>query len=370
MQQTRTSWRGRAVLSLLTLLLCALAQAQDALPPEATQHGWDVFLQGDAGNTDAHDVTFVDLLTGASSTVATTGERYSLLETGLQYFDSAADEVKWLKPDGIIRPHPFINKSPRDERVEWMVAPDRRYVAWVTSRVTGEGQRSHVLRLADIASGETRVLLRDAARVKLHLVPVYVEAGGQRIILAVQAEGSAAHTQYPRQSSLLELTLGEGPAAARALSRSPACLCALGIGSEVLLWVAPKGAAVTVQPLAQAAVTEIVPPDGDISGEPGNVLLSPDGSLAVYALTEVRAAYSEQPQRRSRLVLVDWQAGIQRLFDYRADGLLAPLRWTEDNSALLFSGYPAGGTWKLRLRDGQVQKLSDAQYLGTIYPSA
>ena len=102
------------------------------------------------------------------------------------------------------------------------------------------------------------------------------------------------------------------------------------------------------------------PPDGDFPFA-GNLLLSDDQSLAVYALSRID---EDSGAIRSRLARIDLQAARQEIVSRPIPALARPLAFTEDNSALLFTIASEGGAWKLRLADGHIVKVADAVYLG------
>ena len=98
----------------------------------------------------------------------------------------------------------------------------------------------------------------------------------------------------------------------------------------------------------------------------GDVLLTDDGLLAVYALSDVADFGTQQQSIRTVFMLVDLQSMTQRPLTEPITTYVHPLQWTEDNSAILFTSVQNNGTWKVSLETGQLQKVAEATFLGSI----
>jgi hypothetical protein len=96
----------------------------------------------------------------------------------------------------------------------------------------------------------------------------------------------------------------------------------------------------------------------------GDILLSPDGQLAVYALSKVTDFGLSSQSIRTTFVLVDLNMLTQAPLTQPIRTFVIPAAWTEDNSAILLTNPLQNGTWKINLADGGLEKIADATYLG------
>ena len=359
--------------TLITLLYGASVIGQGSPDLGVQGHSWDVYLRpGPAGNGET-EVVFVDLLTGQSTAVGTSGERHTLFNNAVLFFDREDERVKLLEPDGAIREHPFITLSSADYRIDWTVSADRQLIAWALSRRTEDGQLTTSIMLADGDGGQIRELFNYGPREGIRLLPVAFGAQGSTLYIAVHADGTEQATPYPRSSSIFVLDFGGQSVSTRLLPGESPCFCAIGFGKGVMLRLAPSGALdgtqVEIYDLATGAVRVSDPvsrADYADYNEAGNVLVSPDDSLAIYALTQAGGTGAAERERRTVLVLVDIVNARQRVLDGAWDDLVRPIMWSEDNSAVLFSLEGRAGAWKMRLDEGKAIKVADASYLGML----
>ena len=319
-------------------------------------------------------MVFVDLLTGQSTAVSTSGERHTVFNNAVLFFDSADERVKLVEPDGAIREHPFITKSSADYRIDWTVSGDRQRIAWALSRRAADGQLTTSIMLAEGAGGQIRELFTYGPRAGIRLLPVAFGAQGSTLYIAVHADGTEQATPYPRSSSIFVLDFGGQSVSTRLLRGDPACFCAIGFGKDVMLRMAPSfapdNAQVEIYDLATGAVRVSDPIARADYNEAGNVLVSPDDTLAIYALTQAGGIGATEREPRTVLVLVDIVNARQRVLGGVWDALVRPIQWTEDNSAVLFSLEDRAGAWKMPLDDGEAIKVADATYLGMLGANA
>ena len=128
------------------------------------------------------------MLTGESVGVTTSGERHTLLSDALLYLDSGQRQVKLVKPDGIIRDHPFMGLDARDFRIDWTVAGDGQRIAWATSQRDSD-LLSTSLMVSGLGDLEPRQLLDYGPREGIRLIPVAFDADGDSLYVEVHAEG-------------------------------------------------------------------------------------------------------------------------------------------------------------------------------------
>ena len=362
------------LLTLITLFAGSAALGQDASGLSVQGHSWDVFLRADPGSPGETDVIFVDLLTGESASVSTLGERYTLLDDAVLYFDIADQQVKLVKPDGVIREHPFITMTSADYRLNWAVSDDRGQVAWAVSQRSADGQLTTFIMLADRSGSQIRQLLAYGPRAGIRLLPVAFGAEGTTLYIDVHADGAELASPYTRRSNMFLLDFGGDSVATRLLPGAASCFCAVGFGKDVMLRLAPSGepdsTQVEIYNIQSGAARVIVPVSRGDYDEAGNVLLSPDDSLAIYALTRASGFRAPERELRTVLVLADIVNARQRVLGPALTALARPIMWTEDNGAVLFTLEGRAGTWKLQLDDGEAIKVADATYLGLLNEGA
>ncbi len=358
------------LLSLIILLCAGVAFGQDASGLGVQGHSWDVFLRAHPTSPAETDLIFVDLLTGETTSVATAGERFTLLDDAVLYFDLADKQVKLIKPDGAIREHPYITKSSADYRIDWTVSHDRRQIAWAVSRRSADQQLSTSIMLADRSGSQIRQLLSYGPREGIRLLPVAFGADGQSLYIDVHADGTERVSPYARRSNMFLLDFGGEGMATRLLPGRGSCFCAIGFGNKVMLRLSPSGdpdsTQVEIYDIETGAARVIAPVSRGDYDEAGNVLLSPDDSLAIYALTQAGDFHAAEQELRTVLVLADIVNARQRVVGSAMNALARPIMWTEDNSAVLFALEDRDGVWKLQLGDGQAIKVADATYLGML----
>ena len=365
----------RFLLFSLMILLCAgPVFGQDASGLGVQGHSWDVFLRAHPTSPAETDVIFVDLLTGETTSAPTAGERFTLLDDAVLYFDLADKQVKLIKPDGAIREHPFIAITSADYRIDWTVSHDRRQIAWAVSRRSADQQLSTSIMLADRSGSQIRQLLSYGPREGIRLLPVAFGADGQSLYIDVHADGTERVSPYARRSNMFLLDFGGEGVATRLLPGSAPCFCAMGFGNEVMLRLSPSGepdsTQVEIYDIETGAARVIAPVSRGDYDEAGNVLLSPDDSLAIYALTQAGGLHAAEHEPRTVLVLADIVNARQRVVGSAMDALARPIMWTEDNSAVLFALEGRDGAWKLQLGDGQAIKVAEATYLGMLNEGA
>jgi len=362
------------LLPLICLLCVGAAFGQDAPGLGVQGHSWDVFLRAHPTRPAETDLIFVDLLTGETTSAPTAGERYTLLDDALLYFDLADEQVKLIKPDGVIREHPFIAITSADYRIDWAVSQDRRQIAWAVSRRSADQQLSTSIMLADRSGSQILQLLSYGPRKGIRLLPVAFGADGQSLYIDVHADGTERASPYARRSNLILLDFGGEGVATRQLPGRGPCFCATGFGNEVMLRLSPSGepdsTEVEIYDIETGAARVIAPVSRGDYDEAGNVLLSPDDSLAIYALTRAGDFRTPEQEPRTVLVLADIVNARQRVVGSAINALARPIMWTEDNSAVLYALEGRDGAWKLRLGDGQAIKVADATYLGRLNEGA
>ena len=362
------------LLAIAMLLSAALASGQAELRPGVSSQSWDVFIEQSAEKPLETTVIFIDLLTGESVGIVTTGERYTLVGGAVLYFDRAERKVKLVKPDGVIRDHTFVMLDSGDYRIDWAVSDDGRRIAWANSRKNDDDLLTTTLKVADAAGAEIRELLVYGPRPGIRLVPLAFGGDSETIYLEAQADATRDAGAYTRRSGLFALDFGGKTVAASALPAEGTCYCAVGFGDDLMLRLVPAGDSagfeLEIHALGTGELRRAMPVSLGDYNEAGNLLVSPDGALAVYALSQVSGYATDRAEVRSVIVLADLENARQMLVNYSMSAPVQPISFTEDNSALLLTQAGIGGVWKMKLDDGATVKVADGVHLGRIGDNA
>ncbi|MCY3832283.1 MAG: hypothetical protein OXG85_04655 [Chloroflexi bacterium] len=360
----------RILIVTLVFIRAISLSAQDIAQPELRLQSWDVFVKRSAESPLPADLIFVNLLTGAQTAISANGERFSLTQGGVIYFDLDNRQVKLAKADGIIREHPFINAARDTHSVDWIISNDKRRLAWSIVRKIEDDQRITAIWLTDAAGAEVRELLVYGPREGLQLRPVAFGADYSQLFVEVYADDSESFSPYLRRSGLFALSIGEGEVTARNLPGDQTCFCPVGFGAGSMLWLAPSqaltGLDVEIFNL-ESGVSQLVPAlaRGNYR-DAGNILVSADGKQAVYALSQVRNFASDHAEIRTVVVQVDLENGLQRIASRPIADLVRPLHFTENDRAVIVTLEGSDRTLKVDLQDGRLIDLAEATYLGRL----
>ncbi len=356
------SMAGVLVTMLLILWVIPLA-AQDAT---STTHIWEVFLRrGTSGAPD--NLTFVDVITGDQTPVAITGERYTLVGNAVMYNDRVANRVMLVYPDGKTTEHPFIQPGTETRRVDWQLSADGKKIAWTLT----DGNPTALTTLTSIANVDgtgVQEVLADGPRNAIRVLPVAFSADYTKLYMDFQPDGFADFTPMPQYAGLIGVDIASGQW--DYLPDEPSCFCGAGFGNGFLLRLRVSqdlsGFDVHVYNL-DGKIEQTIPAQ-PLRGytQAGDVVISPDGQQAVYALAQVQNFGRADQSVRTVFMLIDMQLKTQTVLTEPITTFVEPHSWTEDNSALLLTSRQQDGTWKINLSDGKLARVADATYLGTV----
>ena len=278
--------------------------------------------------------------------------------------------MRLVNAAGEVSDHPFIQLPGATLRVDWLVSADASRIAWTFTEQGADGQLRSFTRVADIQGANVRDVLVDGPRPERHALPVAFSGDGATLFMDYRPLLQAGETQRAGFADLFALALDEG--FTRPLPDEPGCLCGAAFGA---------GQVLRLQLAADLDGYELVRRDlnGDLRGRiaaptlPGftaatHLLLAPDGSRALYTLSQLRAGDGGFQALRSVFVLADLEGGSSRLLGEPFTEQLRPVTWSDgDNTVILTSGDPLrDGTWKLDLTDGALLPVARATWLGAL----
>lgn len=369
MKRVRSRTRSMYCRSLRVLLLFLLL-APAWLPAHAQEAfaAWEVYSRrGETGRTE--ELLFVNLRTGELRTVPVAGERFTPLGSRVLYYDPVSQAVMIAAPDGIVRPHPFIQLDEGAARVDWVLSRDRRQIAWTLTYREAAGLRT-VTRIASVNGANQRIVLEDGPRTDgVRAFPVTFAAENRQLVMDAHPDGIGAFAPYTQYARLFQVSLTNGTLELLPDDESP-CFCGAALrndyflrlsvtadlrGFDVLVYNLQSGTQQTISALPLTNYTQA-----------GDILISPDGTRAVYALSQIDSFGTPQQTVRTVFMLVDLETMTQRQLTEPVSTYVHPVRWTEDHTAILFTSPQRDGTWKIRLVDGVLSRIADATYIGLV----
>jgi hypothetical protein len=355
--------RNPVRLLTLTVLLWMMSGviAQD----NPRNHPFYVFIQPE---TSRQQLIFVDSLTGDQQTLNVTGERFTIAGRSVVYFDPAAREVMVAAPDGELSPHPFMQMPDGAARIDWVATRDGKQFAWTVTRREASGELTTITQVAAADGSHQREVLINTRSDGLRAMPVAFSHTQSRLYMDYQPDGLAALTAYPQYAGLFGLDLDSGKW--EFLRDEPGDFTGAGFGGEFFLRLSLTddltGFDLNVYNL-NTGFQRTIPAlrlRGTFS-QAGDILISPDGKQAIYALSQITSFGTPQQSVRTVFALVDLvnltQTSLTEITTF-----VRPVAWTEDNSAVIFTSPQQTGTWKINLGDARLEKIAEPTYLGIL----
>jgi hypothetical protein len=359
-----------ALLCCLLLISLTSVQAQTPTPEAAPTsnaggHLVDVYLTRQPDGTD--ELTLIDVLTGQTQSVTTTGERYTIAGNVIVFFDYVSQKVMMLTSSGFVLPHPFITLEAGAKRVDWVIARDSRTIAWTETFGTPEALHT-ITYTANVDGTNRRELLRDGPRDGVRALPVTFDVEQTALYMDMQPDGLSRLLPYPQYAGLFRVALDTS--LPQTLPGEPACFCGAGLRADhfirLTLTADLAGFDVQIYDLASRTkhtIPAIMRPNFT---QAGDVVIAPDGKEAIYALSQVQNFGTVNQSVETVFILIDLTNYTQRPLTDPISQTLHPLQWTEENRAVLLTDYGDKGTWKLRLEDGKLTQVAEGAYLGTL----
>lgn len=348
-------------------LVWGVGVAAQAVPP-VPDAPIQVFRQpaDPAGDT----LVFLNLLTGEARRVDVNGARYTVVGDTVMYLDRETGRVMVLRATGAPRPHPFIQPAADTRRVDWAISPDRRLIAWTLTAGASSEALTTTTYVANLDGSEQRPVLTDGPRSGIRALPLAFSTDDTMLYMDYQPDGLGDFTPYAAYAGLFEVNLKDNSVAY--LPAEPGCFCGAGFGGGRFVRMALNadlsGFDLLVADLAAQVTGTIDAVRLRNYTQGGDVLVSPDGTRAVYALAQVQDFGSPAQTVRTVFVLADLEAMTQATLTNPLFNYLRPVAWTEGNSAILFVSASKDTTWKYNLGNDRLEEIARAAYIGTLSP--
>lgn len=351
-----------------SLFLVPLLMSLLPMQAQVFAHTWEVYMVRGVTDSGLDRLTFIDVLTGDVRTTEVTGERYSIVGDRVLYFDYINQRVMRVGVDGIPRPHPWLQPDNTARRLDWVLSRDGRFIAW-TQTYGQPDALTTVTSIATLEGTDRRELLLDGPRQGIRVLPVAFSADDTELLMDAQPDGIGALAAYTQYAGLFRVRLEDG--AIETLPGEPSCFCAAGFSGDLFLRLRLtsdlRGFDIGVHNLRANSLTIIAAqtPLENVT-QAGDMLIAPDGASAVYALSNITAFGTPDQTIRTVFMLADLRAMTQRPLTDPITTYVHPVRWTEENTAIVFTSPQVNGTWKIRLADGELQRVADETYIGTL----
>ncbi len=360
----------RYLVLLWLLLSVSVMQAQ---PPDITQRTYEVYLQSGDDIRQPDNLLFLDVLSGDIRELQTSGERYTLLANSVLFYDPVSAQVMQAAPDGTLQAHPFMRlvdaAGNRARRIDWIASRDGRQIAWTLTYDDPAGLRT-VTYLASPTGANQRILLEDGPRDGVRFLPVAFSVDNTALIMDTHPDGLGRFAPYTQYAGLFRVSLADSTI--ESLPGEPGCFCGAALRAGLFLRLALNndfsGFDVVVHDLGSkdSRTIEAARPGGSYT-QAGDILIAPDGTQAVYALSQIENFGSVGQSVRTLFMRVDLQTFTQEPLTDPITTYVHPVRWTEDNTAVLFTSPQRPGTWKISPGDGLLRRVAEASYLGTLH---
>jgi hypothetical protein len=297
------------------------------------------------------------------------GERYTPLGDKILFFDSINRSVMTVNTIGTVTPHPFIQLGAA-RRVDWVLSSDQRLLAWTLTYDDDVGSIRTVTRVANPDGTNQSIVYEDGFRGDgLRALPIAFSVDNSALIMDFHPDIISEFAPYEQYAGLFRLNLADSTITPMPDDESP-CFCSAAMRAGHLLRLSVTndltGFDVLVFDLDSGREDTIDALSLDNFNQAGNILIAPDGSRAVYAMSQVPNFGSSSTAVRSILMSVNLDTLEQEQLSDPITRYLRPVRWTEDNTAVLFVSPDLAGTWKINLADGLLTQVAQATFIGVL----
>jgi hypothetical protein len=330
-----------------------------------------VYVEHDQDQFGLDHLLFINMVTGETTKLDLYGERYTLLGREILYFDRQTNRVMLANTSGETRSHPFIQFPDDAYRIDWTVSEDERMVGWTITRRDMLGQLSTVTYVANNDGENFREVFReiDLANDNLRALPIRFSEDLGTLYLDKHPDGINPYLFFSQYVAVYALDLIDGTTQALP-DEFGNCICGAAIeeGLFLRLRLADDLQGFDLYLYDLKTNSKIIFPPLRLEGynTGGDILMSPDGTLAVYALASLTPRPNQDPLTETVFVLVNLDSQTQTVLTAPVETFIRPIQWTEDNSAILFTSPRDNGTWKVTLSNGRLNRVAKATFIGIL----
>mgnify|MGYP002713105792 CR=1 FL=1 len=351
----------RLFLLLFTLLITITSTTQ-------AQTIWMVFY------TD-NGLAFINTITGENVTLPLTGERFTIVNNSVIYFDNQHGRVMIAYPDGRQVDHPFIQPAAESRRIDWVISDDEAWIAWTLTSTDTQGRLTTRTSIAEINGSNQRVIFTetDNTNSNLRALPVAFSADNQTLYMDSHPDGIGQFTPFSQYVGMFAVDLATGAKTLLPGEEGSSCICGGTIEQDLFLRLRlhlttdSTGFDLYIYDLIGNVETVIPTIRLTNYNTSGDVLLSPDGKQIIYTLARIQNFGTANQSLQTVFVLLDLVTNEQsRLNDTALTSLMRPIGWTENNTAIMLIDTLERETWKLNIETGDLQHITDGIYIGIL----
>ncbi|MBZ0296745.1 MAG: hypothetical protein K8L99_29560, partial [Anaerolineae bacterium] len=290
---------------------------------------------------------------------------YTPVGRDVMFFDITTNRVMLVTFDVEVEPHPFIQPAATTQSIQWVI--DQQEIAWTQTDATETGSLTTQTYVAALDGSNSRVVLNDGPRSGIAAMPVAFNKDHTILYMDYQPTVGAI-TPFQQYAGLFAVDLGTEET--ELLPGEPGCFCgaAFSAGLFARLELTEDQAGFDLHVYNLAGEVDTVVPAVKLQGytQAGDLTLSPDGKRAIYALADIRDFGGPNEFVRTIYVLANLEDQTQTALTSPITSFVRPVKWTEDNSALIFTSPEDNGTWKINLDEGRLNRIASATYIGTL----
>ncbi|PJF29623.1 MAG: hypothetical protein CUN52_07435 [Phototrophicales bacterium] len=330
-----------------------------------------VYVEHDQDQFGLDHLLFVNMHTGITTQLDVYGERYTPFGYEILYLDRQTNTVMLAHPDGTTRPHPFVQMPTDAYRIDWVISQNAEMVAWTVTWRDQLGQLATITYVANADGRNLREVLReiDLANENLRALPIRFSDDLGTLYLDKHPDGIDPYLFFRQYVAVYALDLIDNTIQALP-EEFGNCICGAAIGNRqfLRLRLAPDFSGFDLYLYDLNTNNRITFPPLRLNGynTGGDILMSPDGKLAVYALAKVTPRPNQDPLTETVFVLVDFEAETQTVLTTPVQTFIRPITWTEDNSAIVFTSPRDNGTWKVVLSNGRLNRVAQTTFIGIL----
>lgn len=353
------------ILLLIALSVLFALPAYAQVEGDFRGHPLHVFLERDIDIIGTDRLQFVDSLTGDVRPVDVNGAVYTPIGRNVMFFDLTTNRVMLVTHDGVVEPHPFIQPSATTQSIRWVI--DQQQIAWTQTDVNETGSLTTQTYVAALDGSDARVVLIDGPRSGIAAMPIAFNKDHSALYMDYQPTVGAI-SPFQQYAGLFMVNLATEET--ELLPGEPGCFCgaAFSAGLFARLELTEDQAGFDLHVYNLAGEVDVIVPAIKLAGytQAGDLTLSPDGKRAIYALADIRDFGGPNEFVRTIYVLANLEDHTQTALTNPIPAFVQPVKWTEDNSALIFTSPEENSTWKINLEEGRLNRIARATYIGTL----
>jgi hypothetical protein len=288
------------------------------------------------------------------------------------YQENETGVIKVVYADGRTELHPALQTGGPKTTLSWVTSPDHKRLAWSLSQLTGTTLISDLF-VSDADGSNEKLVLHTSSTRGITTTPLALTNDGATLFYSRQVDPSTEtrkeYRLFPPIGDAFQLDVASGKTTD--LPNDTGCLCAVGFTQDGRQYA-------RLEPTADKTgfdlrlwdlsikINNAIPAPNITHTQAGYVLLSRDGSLAVYTSARGVPPARNVPPERYVIILVDVGRREQRIMNEPTVPKLRPVAFEPNNDAVLVVGVDTDGTYKLSLTDGTLLQVSAYTFLGTI----